>query len=526
MTSQKKSPTPTKNFGAKFKRFFQKNYKIIFFLFIFFLLNCAFFAMACFNENINFSSKRFVLIFLFLIIVNILLCVFIFYVRRKNWKIENIFLVVGSALGLIYTFAIPMGRAPDEPAHIWRVYSISQGNILTETQNETSGSFLPQNIANFGSNYDENAYEKLASLISEQPSDEYVFHNTIGSNPIDYLPQVIGTLLGRVLHLPFIVILYLARLCGLASCIIITYFCIKYIPILKKTLFFIACLPLTMQTFISISYDGMIFCMAIAIITFTLFSMYNTKFNFKPIHYLILTLLNISLIAVKPVYFPLCLLLFFIPTKCFKNKKRKILSLSSIFFITIIIFILWSMLSIVTEPGNGADTGGQVSFILSNPIKYIAILIRNILDTPFIYLQRFGALEWLNVHINNFYIIGVLIVFIILCIDERSDPKQAKIPTSFRLTTLSATTITTILIFSALYIQWTEVGSINIEGVQTRYFLPILITAPLFSPSSAPYRRKISSSTHPNSLIPNIYLYFFIIFLNLNAFSILLCTHI
>lgn len=453
-------------------------------------------------------------------IVNIILCSFTFFAKKKKFPIERIFLVLGTVLGLMYTFIIPIGRAPDEPAHIWRAYAIAQGSILTDTNDEVNGSYLPENIANLGATYTEDAYSQLSHRVTEPIAENQVFHKTITSNPIDYFPQIIGILIGRLLHLPMILTLYLARLCGLAICIVILYYCIKFIPILKKPLLFISCLPLSMQMFVSISYDGMIYCSAIAIISFVLYAISQAKYVFKPLHGLILSLLCFILIAVKPVYFPICCLLPFIPNRCFKTKKQKVLSIIIILLCAIGLFLLWSSLSIISEPGNGADTNGQISFIMSNPFRYLVILIHNIFNMPFIYLQRLGALEWLDVHTSDFYIISSLIVFAILCTEEYFTSKIKTFPRYFGLAVIATTTLTTVLVFSALYIQWTQVGAYIIEGVQTRYFLPILINIPLII---AIYK---SNRHRSNTPIESIYLYNYLIFINLNAIIILLCAHI
>ena len=522
MTNQKKSLKPTKTFGTKVKQFLKTNYKALLFSFSLFAINCALIAITCVGKGVVFTSKRFIITAIFILVVSVVLCFFAFYARKKKWPIEKIFLVVGTTLGLMYAFAIPMGRAPDEPAHIWRTYAIAQGNVLTDVQDEENGNYLPENIANFGATYVDNAYVELAHRVSEPISENYVFHKTITSNPIDHLPHTISMLLGRLLHLPILVILYLARLCGLAICIVIIYYCIKFIPILKKPLLFISCLPLSMQTFISISYDGMIFCSIIALITFILYTIYQPKYIFKPLHGLLLALLCLIAIAVKPVYFPICCLLAFVPTRCFKNKKRKALAITAILFLTAGLFFLWSFISILSQPGNGADTNGQISFILSNPARFIAILIHNILNSPYIYLQRLGALEWLDAHTSDFYIISSLIVFATLCVEEYYTSKKHPFPKYFRFGVLVATALTIVLIFTGLYIQWTPVGAYVIEGVQTRYFLPILIGIPL---AITILRKKHSTQPEKNA-IDNIYLYNFLILLNLNAITILLCTHI
>ena len=47
---------------------------------------------------------------------------------------------------------------------------------------------------------------------------------------------------------------------------------------------------------------------------------------------------------------------------------------------------------------------------------------------------------------------------------------------------------TILLIFSALYAQWTPVGNDVVKGVQGRYFIPLLLPLACFIPQTAPNR--------------------------------------
>lgn len=489
---------------------------------LFFILNLAFIAITCSQYKVTLSNKLFTILFSISIIINIVLCIFIFIAKQKKWSIAKTFLFVGSTLGIMYLFAIPIWGTPDAPIHFWRVYSISQGGILPENQDDQSGNLLPENIVNLKENYSVNAYRKLLQHLNEPISNTQIFKTTTNSNPIDYSPQILGILTGRILHLPMIVTLYLARLFGLIFCIGTLYICIKYIPILKTPLFFISCLPISMQTFVAISYDGVIFCSAISLITFVLYTIYNNGFKLKTPHFLLLTIISFTLIAVKPVYFPLCFLLFFIPKQCFKNKKTKTISIISILFIICSLYITWLLLTTAPPPGNGANANDQIAFIVSNPIKYIIILIHNILGMSMSYIQQLQTLEWLNISTNEIYTTGIILLSTILCIKEYFTNYKAKISKSFRLAAAFIIIITTILIFTALYIQWTPVGEYKIAGVQTRYLLPILIIIPLLCASTNSKRCSIPQE----KLVSKPYFYSFMVFLNLNAIFTILCVHV
>ena len=521
MTNQKKSPMPTKNFGDKLKNFIKNNYKFLIFCAIFFFLNCCFLIVAAYKNSIPLLSEGAILTIAAAVIIHIVLCIFVFFAKRRNWSIQKIFLVVGSVLGIMYLLAIPMGRVPDECTHFWKVYSVSQGDFLTEKQDDTNGNYVPKNLITFANEFRKGGYGQLAEKITEQPAEEQMFLRNIGSSPIDYAPHIVGMVTGRILHLPILISLYLARLFGLITCIAIIYFCIKYIPILKKTLFFFACFPMTMQLLVGIDYDGMILCSAMAIITLILHFIYNPTTKLKKSHYILAAIFCLLLTNVKPVYFPICALLFFIPTTCFKSKKQKIFSIITILLITVGAFLLWSAFSVVMEAQGEANSSEQIQFILSNPVRFSGILVQNIFNMPDVYLTRLSYLEWLDVSTDKLYQIGTIVFFIILCIEARLNPAE-QISKKFRIATLAVVIASAVLVFIAMYIQHTAVGQDIIEGVQTRYLFPLLITVPMICMPTV----SVVINAPRKLLIPDLYFYAFIIFINLNALGAIVFAHI
>lgn len=69
-----------------------------------------------------------------------------------------------------------------------------------------------------------------------------------------------------------------------------------------------------------------------------------------------------------------------------------------------------------------------------------------------------------------------------------------------------------------MFIQWTEPGLSTIDGVQGRYFLPIILLIPLFClPTKKPKKKQIVKSN---------YLYIFATLANVYAIMMIFCTHI
>ena len=78
-------------------------------------------------------------------------------------------------------------------------------------------------------------------------------------------------------------------------------------------------------------------------------------------------------------------------------------------------------------------------------------------------------------------------------------------------------TIVVLLIYTSLYVAWTSLKSPVILGVQSRYFLPvILLTVITFDNKTIIFNKKIKEK----------YIYSFMLFMNLNALSCLIFMYI
>jgi len=78
-----------------------------------------------------------------------------------------------------------------------------------------------------------------------------------------------------------------------------------------------------------------------------------------------------------------------------------------------------------------------------------------------------------------------------------------------------------------MYTGWTKPGETTIDGVQGRYFLPILLLIPLFIIPAKPKSQKLATKPKPSSIInQNYYIYGFFIFESVYAIATITCTHI
>ncbi|MBR3252677.1 DUF2142 domain-containing protein [Candidatus Saccharibacteria bacterium] len=495
------------------------------------ILNIFFLIWNFKSNSLNFDVS-FVLILVGTTLAEAALCYILYFAKNHQWKIEKIFLVLSLIIGSIYVLALPVGRAPDEASHFFRIYEITEGHFVSSVNEDhtSAGSILPKNIGIVDEFAHQNVkYSEIINRLGTQSSEEQIYISTsaYGYSPLAYTPQVTGMFVGKILHLPFLVSAYLAKFFNLFFCVAILYFSIKYSPFLKKFIFLIAFLPISMQSMASLSADAPIFVSAIALISFVLYSIYNRKDAFTKKHFFIILALCLFISISKIVYAPLCFILFCIPKELFGGKgiKRKLFWIFGTGAIVIATYLIWYFISPPTI--TVSDASGQISLIIHSPIEYFSIIMRSISANAMMYLSgAFGGyLEWFNVTPSKFYIFLSLIIFIILCVKTR--PKYI-IPKSLKVLSISLFAIISLAIFTAMFVTWTKSGETIIDGVQGRYFLPIMLLVPIwFLPAQKTTTKNKSIIKKPIAEITNnYYFYAFFIFESIYVVSTIAITHL
>ena len=424
---------------------------------------------------------------------------------------------------------MPPGRAPDESSHFFRIYEITNGKFVSDLTEDGNhhGSMQASNIY-LVHDFEKNnvKYSDILNELSLYPNDSdqsFIITSAGNYNPIEYTPQIAGMFIGKLLHLPLLICIYLAKLFNCITCIIILYFCIKYIPFLKETIFFIAFLPITMQSMSSLSADGFITVIATALISFIIYANYAMKSRLTKKHIALLSILCLVLSLSKLVYAILCFLLFAIPKRCFKSQKQKLAIIFAIGGVCFIILLAW----IIASSTFGAEVDpSNRDTLLHNPLYFISILFRSFSTNFSLYLNGTlgGFLEWFNVSLSPLYLFPSLIIFIMYCYQNREKYHTNK---TIRLLSIAILSTITALMFVAMYTSWTKPGETIIDGVQGRYFLPLLLLIPLSFISHKPvYGKQLKAPNINLEIKQNYYIYGFFIFESIYAITAIACTHI
>jgi len=117
------------------------------------------------------------------------------------------------------------------------------------------------------------------------------------------------------------------------------------------------------------------------------------------------------------------------------------------------------------------DPGKQLQVLAADPTRAVTLVARTLVQNPWLWRQMIGVLGWLSIELPPWIYslwTGVL-ALAALCLFMERGPGPGR-----ALAGLFGIALSAWAIILAQYLGWTEVGATVIDGVQGRYFLPLL----------------------------------------------------
>lgn len=451
--------------------------------------------------------------------------IFIFKdVDRKQIKLEKIYLIMVIPLGILYMIANPLGKVPDEDFHARKAMAISKGNFFSHANEDGDAvDYLNTKVFELVTRTTSSYEEAINRLKAAETDEEIEMKYTTMAlyAPICHLPQGIGMFLARVFGGGVSVQCYAARLANFAVAVFLIYNAIKLAPFKKNVVFFLAMLPITLNEIASMAADALAISMSLFFICYILHLKFDdTKKEITKKDIVLLAVSSVVVALCKIVYIPLVLLLFILPKEKFGDLKKKNIVTISIIAGAILLNIVWliycSRFLVTFNPG--VDSSLQVKYVLMHPITYILTMFRtlNTYGQMFI-VHLFGeGLGSFNVQASVLFVFPCIVIAAMLFfVNDEKD--KVKIDLFTKLVCIFIFIVIVALIYTSLYVQWTQAKKPIIMGVQARYFLPVLLlTAIIFNNNKLIFTEKISYR----------YILLFLLFMNLNALSCIAYTYI
>ncbi len=373
-------------------------------------------------------------------------------------------------LGCVYMWLCTPGMAPDEDNHFRRAFEISCGNLVSKGLygGTIGGNYLPAEVDDFMDPDKE---------LDWGNKEMFTFSNTALYAPVSYLPHSIGIRIVRCFTNNVSKIFYGGKFGNFLVSTALCLWALYRIPFGRKILFMIMTFPMTMQEMVSMSTDGFTTSLCLAFTAYVLYVCYDTNDKMRKRDIFIIAALSILISLCKIVYIVLVLLIFLIPNEKIGGRKAWANFKFGISGAAMLFNLIWLKMcsGFLMEFQPGVNAGKQVQYVLTNIDKFYVVVIQSIIEYGNHWIQTmFGSyMGALNIEIAPFVWVVFLIFFLYeICNYKRLEVKPHKFDQLIMFLIFLGGTG---LIFTSLYVQWTPFKSEIIEGIQGRYFIPLII---------------------------------------------------
>ena len=393
---------------------------------------------------------------------------------------QNVFLLIALIMGWGMAFLTPPLQVPDEPAHLFRVWQLSQGHVLAKHYHVT----IPQEVWDLmkaaspvtGNPHPSIPFSQILKGWTGPPPGKQTLYpridNTALYSPVPYLPQILGVLLARKLKWSALALLYAGRVGTVIGYAFVGWWAIRVTPVLKWPAAVTLAAPMTIFMAASVSADPMT----------TAFAYLSTAFCLRmilarePVARGVVVGLGLSLVALtlcKSAYFPIVFLLAVVPKRNW-GAARWWIPPSVILLLVLIALFGWSALS---KPLGVREAGGdpavQFHYVLYHPGSFLGNVVRSLNREDFnLYQSAVGVMGWLDVimPISFIDIYTAAVLWLVFTYDE-----PVFVPIAARAFAIVALVASVFLIVLANYLVWTATRGRFTEGLQGRYFLPLVM---------------------------------------------------
>lgn len=409
--------------------------------------------------------------------------------------------------GALFCFANPPLQAPDETDHYLRSYAISLGRLDFDADrgypedvdrllaafpgawvNAHTSVGWGENSQGAEAPYDSSGYalkqwgedgevlsvaDSFAQYLSGEPAKEKVTE-PISLMILPFVPQALGMVLARLIGLGALGCLYAGRLANLACYTLLCWLalrgCRRYQPVFLGVML----LPLSLYMAASLSYDATLLGFYYLVASYYC----RDEIRDRDVYafFAAFVLMNVAKPYINLLWIVLPLIL---PRRAWKTRWKKwqvaLAGLAGALLVTR--FIEWYGVAFRHNYGTiermieGVEQLPQLAFILSNPLRYIAVLFGTLYENEFFIGQLgvFGSLD-LPIPLLNILCPAVLLFCAALSVHEKSSLRP--LPAA-GLGALSVVYIAGAM--TAMYITYTPVGMVRVIGLQARYFLPVFL---------------------------------------------------
>ena len=475
-----------------------------------------------------------------LLILGIAMLVFVVVgigVLKTQMQPQNMFLLLAVPFFICMLILWPGNSVYDEGRHYHTVYHYS--NVILGCGSEDT---INRICMRYEDITDKTVLEGLGSATNAQAQSLWYYINKstskvsnnstilvdISNSPIvydgnivQYLPEVLGMTIARLFNCNYFWMMTITRLSIMFFYLLMCYYAVKNIPILKTLVVFASSIPMNLYQASGISYDSFTFAVGIVTFSFIIKLWYKGLEKRDWIKYAVVVA---ALASCKGgVYLTLTLLMILIPKE--KYVKKKCLKCLIIYLIAGVVMVCTFLPTIVTwfiinpqtkNVSEVINSGGMVAekfsilFAVQEPVKFLRMFLKTMLSNLDVYIgQMLGyRTAWANEAISLTAMLPFLILLIFSAIGDERDKFELKVTDKIGILGILLMELVGMQI---IFLGETPTYSDIILGFQGRYFIlfiPCILL--LFRDENIVYKKKKDYLYLYFSMAQIFYLYFFL----------------
>ncbi len=391
--------------------------------------------------------------------------------------------------GVAFLAVTPPFQVADEFVHFYQAYLVSKGQFLQQVSKDGQVfGEVPDSLLKMAENFHPIPFhpERKASVavilrefhrpLNPRVTGSVVLKDIVGRSPVLYLPQAIGIGIGRLVGAPPIALLYLGRLANLLSWVALVLLAIRVTPLFKWGLLAAALLPMAVYQAASNSYDALTNGVAFLFIGYILFLAFGPTQTIGRRQLFLLAVLAGTLAQCKQIYVVLGLLFFLVPTRKFASRRQFALAAVALAAVALTSWTVWNLIvsSEVRElmhlGWRGASPQDQLEFIAAHPLTFARTLWASF--RVFDYDWIIGHFGWRDTVLpSRVYSVAWAALLFVAVIDH---DKQIGLSVPNKLVIAAALVVALAALGTVLYLTWNPLAAGQIEGLQGRYFTPLV----------------------------------------------------
>lgn len=426
-----------------------------------------------------------------------------------SYKTELVWIIALFLLGISSMRVMPGLSAPDEPAHYISAYYLSNQLMMMEPDNEEGRVHIrKQDLALEDMNGEIESYLngeiENTEIFGQEPKEEnyYEVHNwkknheaesgtttslriRVETTPLVYLPQASGISLARTFNASPLTLLTMGKLFNLIAFCIMTFWAAMRMPLKrgKDVMMASALLPMTINLAASFSYDAMLIALSYMFISEVMYLAYEKdSVEWKDI--IILAVILAIMSPCKMVYCVITALILIIPKEKYTSNGMHVAmwaicivaALGSIALVNATIIGKYASATSNELVYAGGEEGYTAAYVVRHPLE----TIRLVYDT-FIYQGGYYHQTLIGAYLGNAsesldvpYIVIMLLTLGLLLLPLKNPEDEEDISSKDKWIIAIISIVIFGLLLGSMLIGWTQMNSPVIQGVQGRYFLPLL----------------------------------------------------